>query len=119
MARETHYVQSRDGQVTYERAGEGPPVLWGGGTFSGLTIWEEPATREYLDRIAEFADLIAPDPRGAGAADPLPPGTPPTAEDQADDFIAVLDHAGVDRAHLHTFHAGAATGVELAVRYPD
>ena len=60
--------------------------------------------------------IVAPDRPGYGDSDPAPDAT---VADIADDLVAVLDHAGVERAPVVGFSGGAAVAVALAGRHPD
>lgn len=40
-------------------------------------------------------------------------------EEYADDIIAVLDNAGIERTHYWGTHTGSAVGLVLALRYPE
>src|SRR3954451_7546022 len=43
----------------------------------------------------------------------------PTSAALAGDVVALLDHLGIDRAHVLGFSLGAAVALELAVSHPD
>jgi class 3 adenylate cyclase len=115
----TRYARSRDGQIAYQLRGSGPPLASLTGTNPGLASAQDPLSAPYSERVARFCRVVLHDPRGTGRSDPLPPGQPPSVEDQADDLVAVLDDADVERAFISTFHAGGAVGVAFAVRYPE
>lgn len=61
--------------------------------------------------------LLLFDPRGAG--DTPDPGLPFTPDDLADDVVAAMDAAGVERAHLVGHSLGAYLALLLAARWPD
>lgn len=63
----------------------------------------------------EFRCLLY-DPRGTG--DTPDPGTSFTPDDLVDDLLAVMDAAGVRRAHLVGHSLGAAVALLAAARYP-
>jgi class 3 adenylate cyclase/pimeloyl-ACP methyl ester carboxylesterase len=114
----TCYANARYGQIAYQLRGSGPAVASISGT-TGLAVAEDPLGSSYFERLLAFCRLVVHDPRGTGRSDPLPPGTPPTIDDQVDDLVVVLDDAGIDSAFISTFHAGAAVAVRFAVRYPE
>jgi len=100
-----------DGSV----AGDGPVVL----TLHGLT-----ATRRYVfhgSRAIEHAGyrVISYDARGHGESDPAPAPSEYTYRDYADDAVAVLDAADVERAVLVGHSMGSATAVRVALEHPD
>jgi class 3 adenylate cyclase len=115
----TRYVRSRDGQLAYQVRGSGPGLASLTGTNPGVALAEDALTAAYWERVAGFCRVVVHDPRGTGRSDPLPPGQPPSVEDQADDLVAVLDDAGLERVFISTFHAGGGVGVTFAVRYPE
>lgn len=47
------------------------------------------------------------------------PGTPFTPDDLADDVLAAMDAAGIERAHLVGHSLGACLALLLAARWPD
>jgi 3-oxoadipate enol-lactonase len=67
--------------------------------------------------LARQYRVIALDNRGAGRSD-KPFGTY-TLEQMADDAVAVLDHAGVDAAHVIGASMGGAISQVMAVRHPS
>src|SRR6476660_2318951 len=79
--------------------------------------WEAPASRRFLERLAEFSRLIVFDRRGSGLSDDLGDGH--TIEQDAEDALAVLDAAGCERAALYTKGVGGAIGAVLAAEHSD
>jgi pimeloyl-ACP methyl ester carboxylesterase len=67
--------------------------------------------------LAHRLRAIAFDNRGVGRSG-RPPG-PYTAADMADDGVAVLDAAGVDRAHVYGISLGGMIAQEIALRHPQ
>lgn len=67
--------------------------------------------------LAESREVIAFDNRGVGRSD-RPPG-PYSTPEMADDAIAVLDAAGVDRAHVYGISLGGAIAQEIALCHPE
>jgi pimeloyl-ACP methyl ester carboxylesterase len=61
--------------------------------------------------------LVLVDNRGSGCSDL--PGAPFRVADMAADVIAVLDDAGIRRAHVMGMSLGGMVAQELAVGYPD
>jgi 3-oxoadipate enol-lactonase len=96
------YARSEDGvQLHYQQTGRssGPPVLLIQGLGTDKHGWD-------LQRLALASSYrtIALDNRGAGRSDK--PHGPYSIEQMAADAVAVLDHAGVDTAHV----VGASMG---------
>lgn len=62
--------------------------------------------------------VITLDNRGAGATG-LAPGAPYTVEQMTDDCLAVLDAAGVEKAHVVGISMGGLMAQELGLSHPD
>ena len=92
--------------------GKGDPVLWLQGLNAPATAWAV-----QLTHFAQTHRGIAPDARGVGKSD-APPG-PYTTRQMAQDAIAVLDAAGVERAHVVGLSLGGAVAQELALAHPE
>jgi pimeloyl-ACP methyl ester carboxylesterase len=74
----------------------GEPVLFLHGNLSSATWWEE-----VMVSLPAGYRAIAPDQRGFGAADPAAHiDATRGLGDLADDAIALLDHLGIERAHV-------------------
>ncbi len=109
------YVRSNDGTlIHYSKTGnpKGAPVLFIQGLGAGKTGWA-------LQRLASapWYQAIALDNRGAGRSDK--PHGEYTLEQMADDAIAVLDHAGIETAHVVGASMGGAISQIVAVKYPE
>lgn len=70
-----------------------------------------------VDLLADHFRLVLVDNRGVGDSD-VPEG-PYTAKGMASDLIAVLDEAGIDRAHVLATSLGGMISQELAWRHPE
>src|SRR5829696_7657480 len=66
--------------------------------------------------LSERFRVLSFDNRGAGRSD-KPPG-PYTVAQLADDAVAVLDAAGVGRAHVYGVSLGGMIAQEIALRHP-
>jgi len=91
--------------------GEGDAVLWLQGLNAPAAAWAV-----QLAHFAQSFRSLAPDARGVGQSD-APPG-PYTARQLAADAVAVLDAAGVGRAHVVGLSLGGAVAQELALGHP-
>lgn len=108
------WARASDGiRLHYEVVGRrgGPPVLMVQGLGADKHGWD-------LQRIALASRYrtIALDNRGAGRSD-KPFGTY-SLDQMADDAIAVLDHAGVESAHVIGASMGGAISQLIALRHP-
>jgi 3-oxoadipate enol-lactonase len=105
---------ARNGPVAlaYDVRGRGSPLVLIQGVGVGRWGWEPVA-----DRLARRFQVITIDNRGIGASD-TPPGTYSTRV-MADDVLAVLDHAGIQRASLVGTSLGGMIAQELALAHPE
>jgi 3-oxoadipate enol-lactonase len=102
----------RDGvRLYWEEAGSGDPVLLIMGLGMNATGWWRtiPVLAEAGLRVLAF------DNRGVGRSD-RPPG-PYSVAMLADDAVAVLDAAGLDRAHVYGISLGGMIAQEVALRH--
>ncbi len=108
------YADSGGVQIHYQDLGAGSSalVLLAGWTVSGL-VWPAP----WLAALADGRRLLSIDNRGTGHSDT--PTEQFTVADMAADVVAVLDHAGVARAHVLGWSMGGIIAQELAVTSPD
>ena len=97
--------------LRYETSGGGPPLLLISGTGHDHTFWS--GQLPFFEK--EFRCIVF-DNRGVGESDAPPPGY--SLADMADDAAAVLDAAGVDRAHVMGFSMGGHISQELCLRHP-
>jgi 3-oxoadipate enol-lactonase len=99
-------------ELYYETTGDGPPALLISGQAMTLASWWRtvPVLQERF-RVVTF------DHRGMGRSGHSP--WPYTVAQMADDAVAVLDAAGVDRAHVYGISLGGMVAQEVALRYPE
>jgi pimeloyl-ACP methyl ester carboxylesterase len=115
----TRYARSGDARIAYQVAGEGAlDLLFLPGWISQIEqLWEGPAIRRFLERLAVFSRLILFDRRGSGLSDGVSDSY--TLEHEAHDALAVLDAAGSERAALLTYGLGGPVGALLAADRPE
>jgi 3-oxoadipate enol-lactonase len=92
----------------YEEHGSGPPLL----LIPGLS-----STGFTLPALEPHFRSITLDNRGAGRSS-APPG-PYTTRLLADDAAALLDHLGIERAHVLGFSLGGLIAQEMALAHPE
>jgi pimeloyl-ACP methyl ester carboxylesterase len=105
---------ARNGPVTlaYDIRGRGSPLVLIQGVGVGRLGWEPVA-----DRLARRFQVVTIDNRGIGASD-TPPGRYSTRV-MAEAVLAVLDHAGIQRASLVGTSLGGMIAQELALAHPE
>jgi aminoacrylate hydrolase len=105
-------IIERDGAHIYWVAvGQGMPLMMVAGLGGVATYWTP-----QIDTFSRDFRVIVHDPRGTGRSSQIPVLS---VEQMADDAVAVMDAAGVDRALYLGHSTGAAIGVALTLRYPD
>ena len=108
------YVRTFDGvRIHYSVTGRpgAPPVLFIQGLGTDKNGW-------VLQRIgtAPWYNAVALDNRGAGRSDK--PHGPYSLEQMSEDAIAVMDHAGIESAHVVGASMGGAISQFLTVNHP-
>lgn len=78
--------------------------------------WEQPAVRAMLTRFASFCRYLHFDKRGTGCSDRN--GRISDLDERVDDLRAVMDHAGIERAHLFGNSEGGPMTLLFAATYP-
>jgi 3-oxoadipate enol-lactonase len=91
---------------------DAPPLVLSNSLGTTLAMWDPQA-----DTLAEHFRLIRYDTRGHGGSD-IPPG-PYSIEDAGQDVIDLLDHLGVERAHVAGVSLGGMTTLWLGSHAPD
>jgi pimeloyl-ACP methyl ester carboxylesterase len=105
-------TEHTDGSVSiaYEIVGVGPLVVFLHGLGGSRASW-----KQQLDALSDQYCVVAWDSRGTGDSD-----DPPTElqfSDFADDLRRLLDHLGVERAHLVGQSMGALTIQDFCARH--
>jgi len=104
---------TRDGvKIYWEEHGAGDPLLLIMGLGATLEWW-----KRLLPALSARYRTIVYDNRGVGRSD-VPRGPYPIAE-MAEDAVAVLDAAGIDRAHVFGASMGGMIAQELALTQPS
>jgi pimeloyl-ACP methyl ester carboxylesterase len=106
------FAQNQGTKIYWDQQGEGAPLLLIMGLGWSSHMWYR--SRPVL--AAQFR-TIAFDNRGVGQSD-IPPGPYPIAL-MASDAAAVLDAAGVERAHICGMSMGGMIAQEFALQYPQ
>jgi class 3 adenylate cyclase len=119
---ETRYAETLEGTyLAYQVFGEGPIDL----VFqlnSGLLVdlmWDEPAIRSFMGRLASFSRVIAFDPRGFGSSGHVDPRAVPAIQTWMDDFGAVMDAAGSPQAAVLACAEPGLAAILFAATYPQ
>jgi pimeloyl-ACP methyl ester carboxylesterase len=105
-------IRVRGIDIYFERAGDGPPLLFLNGSGSSLET-----SRILLDQFVERFDLLAHDQRGLGRT--TVPSDQPTMADYAADTVAVAATAGWEAFRLVGVSFGGMVAQEVAVTWPE
>jgi len=106
-------AQVGDIELSYERVGEGPPLLLIMGMSGTKHHWGEPL----LADLGRDFGVIAYDHRDCG--DSTKTGEPFTIADLAEDAAGLLESLEVDSAHVMGISMGGMVAQELALTHPE
>lgn len=100
-------------RLYYELHGrdDAPPLVLLEGLGGDIPGW-----RRNIPRLAERYRVVAYDFRGNGRSDK--PDVPMTMTTFVEDTVALLDHLGLESAHLYGQSFGGMVAIELALQYP-
>jgi pimeloyl-ACP methyl ester carboxylesterase len=114
------YTTSPDGtSIAWRQFGTGDvDLVWLGGFVGHLEVsFEQPLVQRFFDRVGAFARVVAFDKRGQGLSDR--PDRAATMEEHADDALAVMDAANVERPTLVGVSEGGPAAIVCAAAHPD
>jgi pimeloyl-ACP methyl ester carboxylesterase len=100
--------------VAYDSFGEGPPLVLLHGLACGRRMW-----RKQIAALRARFRVIVYDMRGHGASGAPDDPAQYSAEHLAQDFIGLLDHLGIAKAHVVGFSMGGGPALALALRQPQ
>ncbi len=107
--RETGIADVNGAKLYYEVAGSGQPLVLAHAGIADRRMWDD-----QFDVFAQHYRVIRYDARGFGASD-LPPG--PFAF--RDDLYGLLQHLGVEKAHLVGCSMGGSTCLDFSLEHPE
>ncbi len=115
---QVRFARSHGASIAYQIFGSGPPLVAIPPMAQNIELaWEWPAIRAMLERFASFSTYLHFDKRGTGASDR---GLPvPEIDQRVDDLRAVMDDAGIQRAHVFGSSEGGPTAILFAATYPE
>jgi DNA-binding SARP family transcriptional activator/pimeloyl-ACP methyl ester carboxylesterase len=119
VASPVRYVRAGEVSIAYQVVeGGSADLLMIPGWVSHLELdWEEPTWVRWCERMTSFARLVRFDKRGTGLSDR--PAQIPSLVERMADALAVLDAAGLDRAHVMGWSEGGPLAVIFAVEHPE
>ena len=107
---ETQYADGTGVQLAYDVTGDGPSIALLHAGIVDRRMWDD-----VVPLLSDSYRVLRYDARGFGES-----SRPPDGEfARWDDLFAVMDAAGVDRAHLVGVSQGAETALDAALTAPD
>ena len=102
--------------LSYDRTGEGPPVVLLHGWPGGRSDY-----REVVPLLADVADVVVPDLRGFGESDrhPVPPEEGYAGDAQARSVLGLLDELGLGPVVLAGYDIGSRIAQVIAASSPE
>ena len=114
---DVRYARAGTVAIAFQAVGDGPrDLIYSPPLVDLYSLWANPRTRAFLDRLAAEFRLIVLNPRGTGLSD-RPRDI--TLEARMDDIAAVLETLGVYRVSLLGNSVGANTCALFAASYPE
>lgn len=114
-AAEEKFFDSDGARIRYWDEGRGETVLLiHGYTANGNLNWRGPGIQQAL---SERYRVLMPDVRGHGRSDAPPEGQ--HGVHVVEDMRRLLDHAGIDRAHVVGYSMGGMISIKFATVHPD
>lgn len=104
-------IEHDGASIYWDCAGHGKPLMMVAGLGGVATYWTP-----QIQTFSHDYRVIVHDQRGTGRSSQIPVVS---VEQMAEDAIAVMDAAGVDRAFYLGHSTGGAIGVALALKHPD
>ncbi|HEY7247872.1 MAG TPA: pyrimidine utilization protein D [Xanthobacteraceae bacterium] len=101
-----------DFELFYERHGAGTPVLLAPGLGGVGSYWNP-----NLEAFSERHQVITHDHRGTGQSSRS--SIRYSVDQMSDDLLRLMDHLGIERAHLVGHSTGGAIGQTIAVTHPE
>ena len=113
------WARSGDANIAYRIVGDGPvDLVFLGGLISHVEVMlDEPGIRRWFERLGTIARTILVDRRGAGLSDAMPEDW--SVKMEAEDLLAVLDAAGLERVVLYSYAAATPSALQFAADHPD
>ena len=105
----TRFLHYNHAELAYDVTGSGPAVLLLHAGLGDRAMWDA-----QVPALADEFTVIRVDARGFGET-----RKPPVPYSSVQDALAVLDHLGIEQAHVAGVSMGSQTAMELAVTAPQ
>ncbi len=112
------FAPAGEARIGYQVFGDGPVTLVAiPPAAQNIEIaWERLEVRRMFDRFGSFSRFLHFDKRGTGVSDRR--SQVPGIDERVDDLRAVMDHAGIARAHFFAASEGGPMAILFAATYP-
>ena len=101
-----------DGEIYYETHGRGVPMLLVSGLGGVASYWVP-----NIPTFAQKFQVVVHDHRGTGQS--TRSRIRYSVDQMTNDLVAVMDHMGIEKAHLVGHSTGGAIGQTMAIVHPD
>ena len=106
------YADSQGTKIYYQVRGDGEPLVLIMGFGADGNVWDK-----HVAEYQKHFSCILIDNRGVGNSDQ--PSGPYSTSMMADDVVAVMNQAGVEKARVAGISMGGAISQQLALNYPE
>lgn len=86
------------------------------GAHKGTNITVEPGFEPFWPTMSKRFRVIAPDMRSMGKSEHVE-SMPKSA--WVDDLLALMDHLGIEKGHIHGHSLGSRVAIRFAIEYPE
>lgn len=112
------FATSKGARIAYQQWGDGPDLVGIPPAAQNIEMaWEWPDIAAMLNRFGSFSRYLHFDKRGTGSSDRM--SVVPGYDERVDDLIAVLDDAGIERAHILGISEGGPMSILFAHAFPE
>ncbi len=112
------FANSKGARIAYQQWGEGAHLVGIPPAAQNIEMaWEWPDIAAMLDRFGSFSRYLHFDKRGTGSSDRM--SVVPGYDERVDDLVAVLDDAGIKRAHILGISEGGPMSILFAHAFPE
>lgn len=109
MTKTYHFADINGARIHYEARGAGPALVLIHAGICDLRMWEQ-----QMDAFTQHYQVIRYDMRGFGQTAPAP-----GSYTRHGDLRGLLDHLGVERAHVLGCSMGGMTALDFALAHPE
>ncbi len=117
----TKYARNGPAHIAYQVLSDGPiDLVFMPGTLTPMDMYDEhPTMARFVRRLKSFARLVVMDRRGTGQSDAVGVNEVPDEHEWANDVLAVMDAAGMDKPSILAGFDATIPTVVLAAAHPD